>query len=194
MGFFTGAYLKIMTGKMKRQLQNRLVQVTMQMNRVTKQIGDMEKQLQNQENSMKNAVRYNTSIFMVQQMNKMGMGSGLEAIFGSAVGQADADAAAKMKSMSDAERMQYQQMAYQQAQSMAQQQSAMNQEYITQMMDMYREAQLEPLKNMEDSLATEKATLETRIQTLTDQEKAAQEMEKQGAKDMAPDYTGQGQG
>ena len=69
-----------------------------------------------------------------------------------------------------------------------------NQEYITQMMDMYREAQLEPLKNMEDSLATEKATLETRIQTLTDQEKAAQEMEKQGAKDMAPDYTGQGQG
>ena len=89
MGFFTGAYLKIMTGKMKRQLQNRLVQVTLQTNRVTKQIGDMEKQLQNQENAMKNAVKYNTSIFMVQQMNKMGMGSGLEAIFGAAAGNVD---------------------------------------------------------------------------------------------------------
>lgn len=178
MGFFTGAYLKIMTGKMKRQLQNRLVQVTMQMNRVTKQIGDMEKQLQSQENSMKNAIKFNASQSIFSMMQKNGFGAGFaDKVTNDTKGSAF---------------LQEQQQAYQYYQAYVQQQSNMNQEYITQMFDMYREAQLEPLKNMEDSLATEKATLETRIQTLSDQEKAAQDMEKQGAKDMAPNYTGQG--
>lgn len=164
MGFFTGAYLKIMTGKMKRQLQFRMTQVTMQMNRVTKQIGDMEKQLQNAENSQRNAIK-SDSIFKLQAST-----SGL---FGN-----EANYGADQKK-------------YQQAQALSQQYAAFAEQNLTNNMEMYRQLQLEPLKNMEDSLATEKATLETRIATLTDQEKAAQEMEKAGAKDMAPNYTGQ---
>ena len=85
------------------------------------------------------------------------------------------------------------QYAYQQRQAYAQAEFNYQNDLLTAQFDMYREANLEPLKIKEDTLATEKATLETRIQTLSDQEKAAQEMEKQGAKDMAPDYTGQGQ-
>lgn len=175
MGFFTGAYLKIMTGKMKRQLQNRLVQVTMQMNRVTKQIGDMEKQLQNQENMMKNYAKQNMSNSIFSYMQN---GVDLSAC------KSEADKQAKLQEF---------QYAYQQRQAYAQAEFNYQNDLLTAQFDMYREANLEPLKNTEDSLATEKATLETRIQTLSDQEKAAQEMEKQGAKDMAPDYTGQGQ-
>lgn len=174
MGFFTGAYLKIMTGKMKRQLQNRLVQVTMQMNRVTKQIGDMEKQLQNQENMMKNYAKQSMSNSIFSYMQ-----GGVD--YSSC--KTEADKQAKLQEF---------QYSYQQRQAYAQAQFNYQSDMLTAQFDMYREAQLEPLKNQEDSLATEKATLETRIQTLSDQEKAAQDMEKQGAKDMAPNYTGQG--
>ena len=59
-------------------------------------------------------------------------------------------------------------------------------------MQEFEEAQLEPLKNIEESLKVELETLKSRNQLLEDQEKAANDMRKNGAKDFTPEYTGGG--
>ena len=58
--------------------------------------------------------------------------------------------------------------------------------------EMMREAQLEPLHDLEDSLQTELDNIKSRLELAKEQYKAKQDEEKDGAKNMAPDYTGQG--
>ena len=43
MGFLSGAYGKLMAGKLVRQIQYQLTGVQSQLRRVTKEVGDMEK-------------------------------------------------------------------------------------------------------------------------------------------------------
>jgi len=57
---------------------------------------------------------------------------------------------------------------------------------------MYREATLEPLKQYEDELQTEKDNRESRLKLLEADYQASKEEEKAGAKNLAPEYTGQG--
>ena len=58
--------------------------------------------------------------------------------------------------------------------------------------DQFRQMQLEPLQQLEESLAIEKANIETRLATVKEQEESAKAMEKQDRKDAVADYTGQG--
>ena len=72
MGFLSGAYGKLMAGRLVRQLQWQLTSVNSRLNRITKQVGDMEKSMQRQERMQ--------SMFMNNQFNqiRMGMMSGMD--------------------------------------------------------------------------------------------------------------------
>ena len=77
--------------------------------------------------------------------------------------------------------------------------SAYNEQWISQMKqqvsnsyEALRETQLEPLKDEEELLQTEKDSLESQIQIAQQDYEACKKMEQADAKNLAPNYTGQG--
>ena len=170
MGFLTGAFLKMYTTRMRIQLQHQLTTVTMRQNRITKQIGDMEKKI----TQMKQAATMGVSSSM--QMSNAQAAS----IFQQAAAGADTNA------MTTAN------VNYQNTLAMNAMNAQMSKSMIEQYYDQMSEAQLEPLKNMEEQLAMEKANLESRIKLIEGQEQASREMEKSSQKDIVPEYTGGG--
>ncbi len=170
MGFLTGAFLKMYTTRMRIQLQHQLTTVTMRQNRITKQIGDMEKKI----TQMKQAATMGVSSSM--QMSNAEAAS----IFQQAAAGADTNA------MTTAN------VNYQNTLAMNAMNAQMSKSMIEQYYDQMSEAQLEPLKNMEEQLAMEKANLESRIKLIEGQEQASREMEKSSQKDFVPEYTGGG--
>lgn len=170
MGFLTGAFLKMYTTRMRIQLQHQLTTVTMRQNRITKQIGDMEKKI----TQMKQAATMGVSSSM--QMSNAAAAS----IFQQAAAGADTNA------MTTAN------VNYQNTLAMNAMNAQMSKRMIEQYYDQMSEAQLEPLKNMEEQLAMEKANLESRIKLIEGQEQASREMEKSSQKDFVPEYTGGG--
>lgn len=170
MGFLTGAFLKMYTTRMRLQLQHQLTSVTLRQNRITKQIGDMEKKL----TQMKQAATMGVSAYTQTQNANM-----MNSIFGS-IDKNDTNAMTQAN-------VQYQNMM---ASSAMNAQLTKNQ--IEQQYEQMSEDQLEPLKNMEEQLAMEKANLESRIKLVEGQEQASREMEKSSQKDFVPEYTGGG--
>ena len=79
---------------------------------------------------------------------------------------------------------QYQQQAMQSA--LMQQNTMLENNFET-----YKEMQLQPLKDLEEDLTVEKESLETQIQLAQNDYKSMQEMEKAGAENLVPRYTGQ---
>ena len=163
MGFLSGAYGKLMAGRLMRQLQWQLTSVTNRYNRVTKQIGDMEESLQRQERSYN---MYNMNVF--NQM-RMGMMSGVD----------QSNSTSYNNYLMGTQQLQYQMM---------QQQSMMAEQF-----DIMRDAQLEPLKAIQEQLETQKDNLESRLEVAKGQYEAKKKEEQDGAKNIVPDYTG-GQG
>lgn len=73
------------------------------------------------------------------------------------------------------------------AQQEAQSQIAMAKSMWQNMFEMQREAQLQPLKDLEDSLQTEKDNLESRLKIAQAEYDAKKEEEKAGVKGLTPD-------
>lgn len=170
MGFLTGAFLKMYTTRMRIQLQHQLTTVTMRQNRITKQIGDMEKKI----TQMKQAATMGVSSSM--QMSNAQAAS----IFQQAAAGADTNA------MTTAN------VNYQNTLAMNAMNAQMAKSTIEQQFEQMSEAQLEPLRNMEEQLAMEKANLESRIKLIEGQEDASKKMEQASQKDFVPEYTGGG--
>ena len=174
MGFLSGAYGKLMAGKLVRDLQYQMTSVQSRLRRVTKQVGDMEKMFQAQERNLKSA--------MMGQMNYATMvamqGAGFNVDPNNPLGAYN-NMSSKDYSAFAAVQQQIQ-MQYSMAQSMWQN-----------MFEMQRESMLEPLKDLEDSLQTEKDNLESRLKIAQAEYDAKKEEEKAGVKGLTPDYTGQ---
>lgn len=170
MGFLTGAFMKMYTTRMRLQLQHQLTAVTLRANRITKQIGDMEKKI----TQMKQAEAMGVSAYTQTQNANM-----MNSIFGS-IDKNDTNAMTQAN-------VQYQNMMASTAMN-----AQLSKNMIEQKYEQLSEAQLEPLKNMEEQLAMEKANLDSRIKLIQEQEQASKEMEKAGAKDFTPEYTGGG--
>ena len=162
MGFLSGAYGKLMAGRLVRQLQWQLTSVQSRLNRVTKQVGDMEKSLQSQQRA---ASMFNTNIYNQKRMEMM-----------AGVNQGDANSYT----------------AFIMATGNLQQNMAMQQSMLSEQFDIMRDAQLEPLKAIQEQLETEKDNLESRLELAKGQYEAKKKEEQDGAKNMVPDYTGQG--
>lgn len=163
MGFLSGAYGKLMAGRLVRQLQWQLTSVTSRYNRVTKQIGDMEESLQRQERSYN---MYNMNVF-----------NQIRAGMGSCVNQNDTNSYNN----------------YLMGVQSLQMQMQMQQNMMAEQFDMMRDAQLEPLKAIQEQLETQKDNLESRLELAKGQYEAKKKEEQDGAKNVVPDYTG-GQG
>ncbi len=170
MGFLTGAFLKMYTTRMRIQLQHQLTTITMRQNRITKQIGDMEKKL----TQMKQAATMGVSASMQMQNAEAA------SIFQQASASGDTNAMTQAN------------VQYQNAMALNAMNAQMSKSMIEQQYEQMSEAQLEPLKNMEEQLAMEKANLESRIKLIEGQEQASREMEKSSQKDFVPEYTGGG--
>lgn len=176
MGFLSGAYGKLMAGKLVRDLTHQMTSVQSQLRRVTKEVGDMEKMFTAQERNLKAQ--------MQSQMNY----SIFSAMKGSGFGAFD-----QSKMLGVVNGMSQEQFSqYSMANQYFQQQYAMAQSAWQDMFEMQRESMLQPLKDLEDDLQTQKDNLESRLKIAQAEYDAKKEEEKAGVKGMTPDYTGQG--
>ena len=176
MGFLNGAYGKLMAGKLVRDLQYQMTGIQSQLRRVTRQVGDMEKMFTQQERNMKAQMQSQ------MQMAMLGY-AGLKP--GTNFGQFTPDMAMKAFSGMDANK-------YAQFSQAVQMSYAQSNAIWQNMFEMQREAMLQPLKDLEDDLQTQKDNLESRIKIAQAEYDAKKDEEKQGAQGMKPDYTGQG--
>lgn len=168
---------------MRLQLQNELTSIVSQMNRVTKQVGQMERMMSSQQRQMNMAMQNQYRFGMMDLANKQGLNfwNGVN-VWDAAAGLSDAEKASRLEKM----------QAYQNTQQYMQMQFSQAQSIWADQFEMMREAQLQPLKDLEESLAVRKANIESRLKLIEGQEQAAQQMEKSSQKDFVPDYTGQG--
>jgi hypothetical protein len=181
MGFLLGAFGKLQAGRRVRDLQARLMRVSTKTRRAQRQIDRLTKSLEAQKKAETNGVT------LMQQMLKMSMQTTLQGKYGNSVfGALDASASAES------------QQAYAQYQNDLAQANARAEFMITQMKQQIEEKyesmndmMLEPLKMEEESLQTEKDTLESQIQIAQQDYEACKKMEQADAKNLAPNYTGQ---
>lgn len=204
MGFLLGAYSKQMAGKRVRSLQARMVHVQSQLRRATRDIEQREKFWAQVQKNMKNSMSYqmqNMSYGMQVAMqgsvwesvtlpngidknklmmhdaeewaklNKMEGGQGIVASINRQLSEA---------SGLNSQMIQNMQASYQQTLALHEQE-----------IEMAKEAELQPLKDLEDTLQTEKDSLESQIQLAQADYEACKEMEKAGVKALTPNYTGQ---
>lgn len=195
MGFLLGAFGKLAAGRRVRQLQAQMMRVQSRLRRATRDVSEMEKTLQRQEKDALNAV---AAQGMAAKQNAMGnLGALLGGKFDqnqfaalqekAASGQLTKDEASTYNSMSS---------MYTQGSTTI---SSYNEQWISQMkqqvsnnFEALRETQLEPLKDEEELLQTEKDSLESQIQVAQQDYEACKKMEQSDAKNLAPNYTGQG--
>ena len=205
MSFLLGAFGKLAAGRRVRQLQAKMMRVQSRLRRATRQIETTSKMLETQKKMALNnltymqqsANAYTGSADWVNWFNQQG-GQQLDpncANYGSNALTGAMDLVTGGSGNGNGiDKMAY--SAYQNAvsQSKAQQEMMIAQEknrieeYFENMNDMM----LEPLKQEEDSLQTEKDSLESQIQLAQNDYEACKKMEQSDAKNLAPNYTGQG--
>ena len=176
MGFLSGAYGKLMAGKLVRDLQYQMTSVQSRLRRVTREIGDMEKNMQAQERNLKAQMQNQMQASIFGAMSEAGVGGFDQTNMLGVVGGMSSE----------------QYSLYAMIQQQVQQQYSMAQSMWQNMFEMQREAQLQPLKDLEDSLQTEKDNLESRLKIAQAEYDAKKEEEEAGVKGLTPDYTGQG--
>ena len=195
MGFLLGAFGKLAAGRRVRQLQAQMMRVQSRLRRATRNVSEMEKNLQRQEKEALNSVAVqglNAKQYAMSNLGTLLGGSFDQAQFNelrekAARGQLTNDEAASYNNMSS---------LYTQGSTTI---SAYNEQWISQMkqevsnsFERLRETQLEPLKDEEELLQTEKDSLESQIQVAQQDYEACKKMEQADAKNLAPNYTGQG--
>ena len=204
MGFLIGAFGKLMAGKRVRQLQARMVSVQSQLRRATRDIANMERFLTQQERNIKTQ----NQAYMSNMM--FGMSAGMQGSIWSALeaGGMGADRVAQLRAIQESggnmyaalqgneatmfTNIQQQMTTMFQYQQQAMQSALMQQNTMLENnFEAYKEMQLQPLKDLEEDLTVEKESLETQIQLAQNDYKSMQEMEKAGAENLVPRYTGQ---
>lgn len=174
MGFLSGAYGKLMAGQLVRDLQYQMTSVQSRLRRVTRELGDKEKMYQSQQRNMKQAMQTQMQYAAYGMMGQTGMDP--SAIWSNPMMANVNQGQISMYSQC----MQYAQMQYQASMTMWEN-----------MFEMQRDADLNALKDLEQDLQTEKDNLESRLQIAKAEYDAKKEEEKDGAKNLAPNYTGQ---
>lgn len=185
MGFLMGAFGKLQAGARMRDIQYRLTGVQRRLRSVTRQIGDKEKANQRYMNNMKNQMTMQMNMFCNGAMQAAGFGDFTMAFGNPAAMQA---MYAQTANSEFSNKYNVAMQIRQQAQMWFTQMTAMYQEQ----MEAEIEADLQALKDYESELQIEKESLESELKIAQADYEANKEMEKQGAQNMKPDYTGQG--
>lgn len=191
MGFLLGAFGKLAAGRRVRSLQARMMRIQSRLRRATRDAAEMEKMISRQEKAALNSLTCQSS--MAMNVAKQGL---MSSIFGSG------DAAALMTKVQNGTQLtsdenttyqnlmtQFNQMSTNMS-STCQTSAAMQKQQIEDYFEQMRELQLQPLKDEEDLLQTEKDSLESQIQIANADYEACKKMEQSDAKNLAPSYTG----
>ena len=176
MGFLMGAYGKLMAGQRARSIQFRLTTIQSQLRRVTRDIGDREKMYAAQERNMKNQM----------QSQIMGVAYGYMGVdpYTAQMGMSNPQLWGNISQSMDMNK-------YAACMQAAQMQCSAAQTLWQDVFEMNKNADLQALKDLEEDLQIEKDNLESQLKIATQDYEANKEMEKQGAQNLKPDYTGQ---
>jgi hypothetical protein len=192
MGFLLGAFGKLAAGRRVRQLQAQLMRVQSRLRIATRQSANMSKMLETQKKAELNNVTYMSNMANTLMPNLVRKNCNIDDdtwnLFN---GMGSFNSSDSNTTISDETKVQY--GKYQNALS---QMKANNEMYMTQwkqqIEDKYEnltETLLEPLKDEEDLLNTEKDSLESQIQIAQADYDACKKMEQADAKNLAPSYT-----
>ena len=187
MGFLLAGFGKQMDGTRLRSLQARMMRVSNQVRRVQKDYEHMKKYIEREEKMAKSALK-----FEAQQANMLAQ-SQLNATMQGVMGSLGITAGAQMTQEQQGQyNIQYQQaqMLFSNAQAQNATQVEMKQQQLEQYYDNMKDMLLDPLKDEEDELASEKEMLESQITIARQDYEACQKMEQADAKMLAPNYTG----
>lgn len=193
MGFLLGAFGKLSAGRRMRQLQARMMRVQSRARRVTRDVEKMEKLLERQEKSELNSLQlYGNALYgAVQQQayQQTGLGDILNkwATNGQGVNGLTPD---EQKAYADNSAMMNAMLT--QAKTQNDNYMAAMKQQIEDKYEMLRNQMLEPLKDEEEELQTEKDSLESQYEIAKNDYEACKKMEGADAKNLAPNYTGQG--
>lgn len=178
MGFLLGAFGKLAAGRRVRDLQSRMMRVQSRLRRATRECADMDKLLQRQEKMDLNALK--AQAMSMKGTSLKGFDGYSDLTSGKLSGDELTNAQAKYNEFAAGVNAQYASYI-----SMMQQQIADKYEYL-------RETQYQPLKDEEENLQTENDTLQSQLQIAQADYEACKKMEQADAKNLAPNYTGQG--
>lgn len=195
MSFLLGAFGKLAAGRRVRDLQARMMRVQSRLRRATRQIETTSKMLESQKkfelNSLSLQSQYGS---MFAQNNLQSSLLGTLGDVGTTLLAGGNTQELVQKGLTQDQQTQW--LNYQNAMNNL---KANNEIYIAQAKmeieskyENLNDILLEPLKMEEDSLQTEKDSLESQLQIAQADYKACQEMEKSDAKNLAPNYTGGG--
>ena len=183
MGFLLGAYGKLMAGKRVRQLQARMMSVQSQLRRATRDVEQMEKFYNQQEKMSK--MQMQSWITSCMQGMQLGLNNSVWSQIGNKYGlnmsnMGDPTVWAKINEQGEGNVIA---ALLQQANSantvqMQAMQSAMQQQMslLENNLEMEKELQLQPLKDLEEDLQLEKDSLESQIQLAQQDYDACKEM------------------
>ena len=189
MGFLMGAYGKLMTGKLVRDIQFQMLGIQSRLRRVTREIGEKEKMYAAQERNMSTMMQGQmqaTQMGWLQARaasgDKMAMlyASGMfngGYVDPSAFGQVDYNSQYAFTTM------------YSMFQQKMQMQFAQAQNLWKDTFEMQKNADLQALKDLEDELQIENDNLKSRLELAKQEYEAFKQEEKADAKGIVPEYT-----
>lgn len=193
MGFLLGAFGKLAAGQRYRSIQARMMRIQSRLRRATRDAADMEKMISRQEKAALNSLTAQSNAAM--NLAKSGL---MSSIFGVGNAAAIMTKVQNGSQLSTEESNSYSALMSQYNQQVSnmsatcETSAAMQKQQIQDYFEQVRDMQLEPLKDEEDLLQSEKDSLETQIKTAESDYKACQDMEKNDAKMLAPSYTAGG--
>jgi hypothetical protein len=194
MGFLLGAFGKLAAGRRVRQLQAQMMRVQSRLRIATRQSATMSKMLETQKKLELNNVSF------LSNMANCGMQAAIQTAGGFSSDQMNIFTSASsgfnnpnttMDATTQAKYGEYQNLMTQMKAGNEMTAARMKQE-IEERYENLNEIMLEPIKMEEESLQTEKDSLESQIQIAQADYDACKKMEQSEAKNLAPSYTGQG--
>ena len=187
MGFLLGAFGKQAAGSRYRSLQAQMMRIQSKLRRASNQTARMQHTLEQQKKADLNALTYGKMIAEAGIEKFIDLNySDVKNLF-AGMGTDTSTLTPEMK-----ERYGEYQQTMSSMKSMTEMQTAQAKQQIEDKYDMLNDIMLEPLKMEEEYLQSEKDLLETQVQIAKADYDACKEMEKEGAKEMKPNYTAGG--
>ena len=194
MSFLLGAFGKLAAGRRVRDLQARMMRVQTRLRRATRQVETMSKMIETQKKLELNQLTAQASMAnsmmggaIFSYLNNSGMAISAEQaqLFQSGIGFNNG------AEMDDATKKAYSAWTSLQNTMKANNEMTLAQlkQQIEEKYENMTEAMLEPLKQEQDSLQTEKDSLESQLHIAQADYDACKQMEKADAKNLKPEYT-----
>lgn len=201
MGFLLGAFGKLNAGKYYRSLQRKMMNIQSKARRVSRQVERMEKQIDRAEKTALNnlTMQSNSQYALASSQLNGNLAVSLGEELFNKIFPDGQNGAPQLGELTSDESSKYNSVMSALQSSLANMKStnetniAYQKQQIEDYFEMMRENQLEPLKDEEELLQTEKESLESQIQLAKADYDACKQMEQQDAKLIAPNYTGGGQ-